>query len=515
MKLGTILIRADASVEIGTGHAMRCLALAQAWQDAGGTAIFAVASSTPSLLARLSAEQFEYVCIPADAGSSEDAERTVELSRSRGVNWIVLDGYAFGPAYQRQIKASGAKLLSIDDNAEASEFHADIVLNQNVHAREAMYSRRGPETRFLLGPRFAMLRQEFKPWRGWRRQIPMAARRVLVVMGGSDPRDLSSRVLHAIPSLDLDGLEVRIATGGSNPRISSLQQLCGKFPAVAQLEVDASMPDLMAWADLSVAAAGSTCWELCLLGLPAIVIDAAQNQLAIARELNRLGIAIHIPLLQVTTEILAKQIHSLAVNAELRRTMSQKAAGLVDGPGAERVVAAMIAEGLAVRRVQERDCRLLWDWANDPAVRAASFNSAPITWTEHRSWFLKQLNDPDSVLLMLEHAQLRPVAIVRFHPRSDFASEISLTISPEWRGRGLAAYVLEKAVAAAFEQSSPQILHAFVKPENKTSAQAFQSAGFFLEERTQVNGSEALHFTLDRSAHGTALGAAVEEVQCG
>jgi spore coat polysaccharide biosynthesis predicted glycosyltransferase SpsG len=90
-------------------------------------------------------------------------------------------------------------------------------------------------------------------------------------MGGSDPRDLSSRVLHAIPSLDLDGLEVRIATGGSNPRISSLQQLCGKFPAVAQLEVDASMPDLMAWADLSVAAAGSTCWELCLLGLPAIV----------------------------------------------------------------------------------------------------------------------------------------------------------------------------------------------------------------------------------------------------
>ena len=515
MKLGTIVIRADASVEIGTGHVMRCLALAQAWQDAGGTAIFALASATPFLLARLSAEKFQHECIPAGTGSPEDAGFTVELGRSHRANWIVLDGYAFGPEYQRQIKASGAKLISIDDNVDAGEFHADIVLNQNVHACEAMYSRRDPETRLLLGPRFAILRREFKPWRGWRREIPSAARRVLITMGGSDPLDVGSRVLRALSSLDLDALEIRVATGGSNPRILTLQQLCEKFPAVAQLEVDANMPDLMAWADLAVAAAGSTCWELCLLGLPAIVVDAAQNQLAIARELSRLEIAVHVPLLQASRETLAEQIHSLALNAELRAAMSQKAAGLVDGRGAERVVAAMIAEELTVRRVQEQDCRMLWDWANDPAVRHVSFNSAPIPWTEHRDWFLKQSNDAGSLLLMLEHDQLGPVATVRFHPRGDFASEISLTISPEWRGLGLAVHVLEKAVAAAFEQSSRQTLHAFVKPENKASAQAFWSAGFFLEETTQVNGSEAMHFTLDRSPHGTAPRAAVEEVQCG
>jgi UDP-2,4-diacetamido-2,4,6-trideoxy-beta-L-altropyranose hydrolase len=514
MKLGTIIIRADASVEIGTGHVMRCLALAQARQDAGGTAIFALASSTPSLLARLSAEQFEYVCIPADAGSSQDAERTVELSRSHGADWIVLDGYAFAPEYQCQIKAGDAKLLCIDDNAEAGEFHAHCVLNQNLHAREEMYSKREPETRLLLGSRFAMLRREFKQWRDWHREIPLVARRLLVVMGGSDPQDLSSRALRALESLELEGLEVRVATGGSNPRISSLQQLCEKFPGSARLEVDASMPDLMAWADLAVAAAASTCWELCMLGLPAIVIDAAQNQVAIARELSRERIAIHVPLLQATTQTLVEQIHSLAMNAEVRRNMSRKAVALVDGRGADRVVAAMIAHGLSVRRVQEQDCRLLWDWANDPETRAASFNSAWIPWAEHRHWFSHKLEDPDRVLLMLEHEQLGPIATVRFHPHGELASEIGLTISPEWRGRGLAKYVLEKSVAVAFERPALQQVHAFVKPGNKSSAHAFRKAGFFREGSTQVNGREALHFTLDRSARKAPPLPTVEEVQC-
>jgi UDP-2,4-diacetamido-2,4,6-trideoxy-beta-L-altropyranose hydrolase len=513
MKLGTIIIRADASVEIGTGHVMRCLALAEAWQDAGGNPIFALASSTLSLLARVSVEQFEYVCIPAKAGSPEDAKCTADLSRSRGASWIVLDGYVFGPAFQRQVNAGGAKLLCIDDNAEAGEFHSDIVLNQNLHALEAMYSRRETATRLLLGPRFAMLRREFKKCRDWNREIPPVARRVLVVMGGSDPQDLSSRVLQALQNLDLDGLEVRVAASGSNPRVSTLQQLCEKFPGVARLEVDAAMPDLMAWADLAVAAAGSTCWELCMLGLPAIVIDAAQNQVAIARELSREKIAIHVPLLQATTQTLAKRIYSLAMNPELRRSMSQAGARLVDGRGADRVVAAIIANELRVRRVEPRDCRLLWEWANDPETRAASFNSERISWTEHRSWFSHNLDDPDCLLLMIEHEKAGPIATVRFHPHGDFASEISLTISPEWRARGLAAYVLEKSVAVAFERRF-QSVHAFVKPGNKSSRHAFQRAGFLLAGSAQVRGIEALHFILDRNAREALPSQAGEEVQC-
>jgi RimJ/RimL family protein N-acetyltransferase len=278
--------------------------------------------------------------------------------------------------------------------------------------------------------------------------------------------------------------------------------------------VDAAMPDLMAWADLAVAAAGSTCWELCMLGLPAIVIDAAQNQFAIARELSREKTAIHVPLLQATIQTLAEQIHSLAMNPELRRSMSRKASCLVDGRGTDRVVAAMIAHGLSVRRVQAQDCRLLWEWANDPETRAASFNSERISWTEHRRWFSHKLEDPDCVLLMLEHKKAGPIARVRFDPHGGLASEISLTISPECRGRRLAAYVLDKAVAIAFERPTLQCVHAFVKSGNKSSALAFQRAGFRLAGSTQVNGSDALHFTLDRSAREAPPLPTVEEVQC-
>ena len=113
---GTLLIRADASVSIGTGHVMRCLALAQAWQDRGGHAVFALASGTPSIEQRLAEEGVRVERIDAAIGSELDAKNTILCGKRFGAQWIVLDGYTFTADYQEKIKTSGAKLLFIDDN---------------------------------------------------------------------------------------------------------------------------------------------------------------------------------------------------------------------------------------------------------------------------------------------------------------------------------------------------------------------------------------------------------------
>ena len=177
---------------MGTGHVMRGLALAQAWQDSGGHSVFVMAENTPSLERRLQEEGIEVERLAVDAGTAADAEATGSIAGSRNADWIAVDGYQFGSAYQAAIKAAGFKLLFMDDNVHAAPYSADLVLNQNMYASRSPYAQREPSTQLLLGPRYAMLRREFRPWRNWQREIPPVGRKVLVTMGGSDPDNLTA-----------------------------------------------------------------------------------------------------------------------------------------------------------------------------------------------------------------------------------------------------------------------------------------------------------------------------------
>ena len=161
MNPASLLIRADASVAIGTGHVMRCLALAQAWQDAGGRAVFAMAETTPSIHARLTSESCEVANISGEAGTAADADQTAAFAKEQKPDWVVVDGYRFSADYQRTLRAAGFKILFFDDYGHARHYFADLVLNQNVSASAELYADREPHTRLLLGTRYCMLRREF------------------------------------------------------------------------------------------------------------------------------------------------------------------------------------------------------------------------------------------------------------------------------------------------------------------------------------------------------------------
>ena len=116
----TLVIRADASTQMGVGHIMRCLALAQTWQDAGGEVLFVLVSSVPTLESRLKAEGLEVVHLASVAGSADEVRQTLALANNRGAAWVVADGYQFGAQYQRAIKQAGLHLLFVDDYGHAS-----------------------------------------------------------------------------------------------------------------------------------------------------------------------------------------------------------------------------------------------------------------------------------------------------------------------------------------------------------------------------------------------------------
>jgi UDP-2,4-diacetamido-2,4,6-trideoxy-beta-L-altropyranose hydrolase len=482
MKLGILLIRADASLAIGTGHVMRCLALAQAWRDAGEDAIFAMAEATLAVEDRLRGEGFEVARTAVGVGSADDAEETSRLAREHGASWAVVDGYRFGAEFQARLKNSSLKVLFIDDYGHARHYSADLVLNQNAHAREAFYPSRDASTRLLLGPRFAMLRHEFTSWRGWKREIPAVARRVLVTMGGSDPDNVTELVVNAI--LKAGGFEATIVAGGSNPHLARLREFAGQSDSTVRLVENASnMPELIARADVAVAGAGTTSWEMCFLGLPALLIVLADNQEGVAEELGKNGVMVNLGRAHDLTPItIATQLQRLADSPVIRREMSERGRALVDGRGAERVVSAMKGEALSIRPVEERDCKLLWEWANDPVVRASAFSSEPIPWNEHVAWFRAKLNDRNCVMFVALNASAVPVGQIRFDKRGVSDSGINIDID-----------------GAAHERGARQF-HALVKTENVASGKAFEKAGFKAAETMMVKGQTATHYVYVRAA---------------
>jgi len=169
---GVLLVRVDSGINIGSGHVMRCLALAQAWQDDAGDVVFVLATESPNAEARLTAEGFEVVYINAKPGSAEDARLTTKLAHKYGASWVVVDGYHFDGDYQKIIKEAGLNLLFIDDYGHADYYPADIVLNQNIHADEDLYRNRASYTKLLLGTRYVLLRREFLRWQGYKREMP-------------------------------------------------------------------------------------------------------------------------------------------------------------------------------------------------------------------------------------------------------------------------------------------------------------------------------------------------------
>jgi len=337
-----MLIRADANARMGTGHLMRCLALAQAWQARGGRATFVTACDSDGLLQRLRGEGFQVIELDETYPDPDGWRTTSRVLADHPDAWVVLDGYHFDSACQRRVKEAGHPLLVIDDMAHLDHYYADVVLNQNIHAAQLDYSCES-DTRLLLGTDYVLLRREFWRWRGWEREIPDVARKVLVTLGGGDPDNQTLKVIHALQQVDVDGLEAIVVAGASNPHYHDLKSRVRDVPEMRLVHNVSNMPDLMAWADLAVTAGGSTCWEIALMGLPSVLMTLADNQQGIAEGLDKAGVSTSLGWYeQVTREQVGKTLSRLISDPSQRQQMSENGRKLVDGQGAERVVSALV-----------------------------------------------------------------------------------------------------------------------------------------------------------------------------
>ena len=338
-----ILVRADCSAEMGSGHVMRCLALAQAWQDDGGVAAFAMAAQSPATTARLAAEDIRVYPVAAAPGSPEDATQTIALARRLVTEWVVVDGYHFDADYQRAIRHAGLHLLAVDDFGHCAHYCASLILNQNSNASKDYYTHCENSTRLLLGLPFVLLRREFTRWLGWRRELQPLGRFLLVTMGGADPGNVTPQVMASLTRMRSTDLAATVVVGGANPHYDDVVAAAASSAIAFDIQRNIQdIPEYMARADLAIIAAGGTLWELMFMGCPTMVFARTPLQESILLDLERQGALVYLGYEDaIDQDRLAATTDKLVRSADDRHGLTLAGKRLIDGHGAARVLRAM------------------------------------------------------------------------------------------------------------------------------------------------------------------------------
>jgi UDP-2,4-diacetamido-2,4,6-trideoxy-beta-L-altropyranose hydrolase len=215
----------------------------------------------------------------------------------------------------------------------------------------------------------------------------------------------------------------------------------------------------------------------------------------VAESLDRAGVAVNLGWYQnISAPGIARELARLLPSPELRSDMARRAQALVDGEGPARVVMQLQGYPLRLRTVRPEDCQLLWVWANDPEVRAASFGGEPIPWEDHVNWFYRNMRDPHCRQFLLLDAQGEPVGQVRFEGLDAKEALINVSVTQEKRGAGLGADAIRLAVAELFKSTPVDRVHAYIKLDNLKSIRAFERAGFQKIGVEKVKGHQAYHY---------------------
>lgn len=364
-----VVFRADASLEIGTGHVMRCLTLAEALKKQGAECHFLCREHAGHLIDAIEARGFSVHRLLAEspygtttqAGDNQpdhahwlgttweqDAEACGPLITQLIPDWLVVDHYALDARWEAAVLPDRTRLLVIDDLADRSH-RADLLLDQNLGREVEDYASLVPvECKVLAGPQFALLRPEFAERResslARRHQHP-AVRRLLISLGGVDKDNATGQVLDALNACDLpNDLEITVVMGATAPWLAEVKARAVKLPWSTEVVVNVSdMARRMAEADLAIGAAGSTSWERCCLGLPTLMLVLAENQQSIATALDTVGAAICLGNPGQLADGLSHHLSALQTPHTLQ-AMCQAAAQLTAGEGAMMLCHAIYEE---------------------------------------------------------------------------------------------------------------------------------------------------------------------------
>ena len=517
--MNRIVIRCDASLSIGSGHVVRCRTLAFALRELGSEVTF-ICRSQPGDFVNILAAEFPVLSLPEQqlastdglysrdlydawlgCSQSDDAIQCLDAIRSAGIsdiNWIIVDHYGLDFHWEEillkglQLDNQYPKLMVIDDLADRNH-SCSILLDQNFFSDPTFsrYKNLVPSHCLrLLGPHYCLIAREYSELYSL---IPSRKflKRILVYFGAVDSFNLTSIILTELSKPEFADIAVDVVVGSQSPNFELVKQQVSLRPQTTFYSSLQSLAGLIARADLSIGAGGSTTWERACLGLPSVVITTAANQVAFNKCLAKYGF---IKLIWDAT------VSTANINLEglseyfLDLTKNNKSRYLTDGMGAYRVAFSMIkSKGpLRLRLVCPEDIGLLYRWANDPDVRMNSFSPDTISLSEHECWFQDGLLDSNRLHFIALSEANCPIGQIRFdrYTLSDngirYEASIDLSLDKSVRGLGYSTQLVSLGLQAMqLSWGSCIDVIAIVMQDNLASNACFSRSGF-LEDKVSI-----------------------------
>jgi len=492
-----VAFRVDATAQIGTGHFMRCLTLAEALQQRGAQIRFVSRGLPDHLRDMLTARDMDFAPLseavtsaaPGDLAHSiwlgtsqaQDASDSAAVLAGREWDWLVVDHYALDARWESAMRNTAAKIMAIDDLADR-QHDCDALLDQNYYRdMQTRYDGKVSEyCRMLLGPRYALLREEFRELRAQLKPRTGDVRRMLLFFGGVDAGNYTGLAIEALSGLVIKGVEVDVVIGAQHPLRTEIEQACATHGYVCHVQTS-RMAELMAAADFAIGAGGSATWERCCLGLPTLSICAAENQRRQLAEAAEAGLLYAPSGEDDLVDLIRRHARCLMENLPLLRLTSKTTMDFVDGMGAIRVSNVIGMGNIEIRRATANDSKKLFEWRNHPAIRSVSRNNGLIDWDSHCSWLSAVLAD-ESKELLIGYVGEESTGVVRFDKMQGVA-EVSIYLVPDagmnGQGRDL-LFSAERWLAA--HRPDMRKIRAEVLGMNVASQRLFLGAGYQVEK---------------------------------
>ncbi len=511
-----IVIRVDSSFEMGVGHLMRCLTLAENFSQHSVDIHFICRQHPGHLIELLQQKNYQVHTLVSSSTDNqaahkdfrnqyddwlnvswqEDARQTrAVLHEISKVDWLIVDHYALNKSWEQKIRPYVSKIMVLDDLANR-EHDCDVLLDQTFARERKDYENLvSNDCHLLLGSDYGLIPTQFLRARKTalkRRELNAEVKNILVSMGGSDPNNVTQFVVDSIQQSNLD-MRVDIVFGSRALHRDSVKACvdAGHSSNIKIHDNVTNFPEMMLDADLAIGAGGTTSWERCCLGLPTLMITTAENQIKIANELDRVGAVKYIGKAgQVGGSELVSSLQNFIDQPALLKKMSNIAANICDGYGAARVVMEFFphytndGRMVRLRPANMNDAEIMLKWQLHPLTRKYARNPKPPIREEHTNWLSKRINSSDCIFNIILFEEV-PVGVLRFDRISKKCNvfEISILVSPEHRQKGIAYSALKLG-----RKMFPNLeFCAAVHPENKASHDLFSASGYFYSGNTYVS----------------------------
>tara|TARA_B100000780_G_scaffold148181_1_gene103549 strand:- start:213 stop:1724 length:1512 start_codon:yes stop_codon:yes gene_type:complete len=491
-----VYFRTDLSLKIGTGHAIRCLALSKSLQKKGIETRFIFRDYLDGTRPQIEKLFRKPLFIESEAKEKrgiinneyrwnnktlkQDAIATRRLLQNKDIDWLIVDHYSINREWEKVVKKEVKNILVIDDLGDRDHL-CDVLLDSNSNPlAHSIYKKRvNKSTDLLLGNKYALLDPNFSKARSNLRKKNFKKPNILIFFGGIDLNEYTLQAVEAVNMLDMNISSVDVVVGGSYANKKALRLLCKKYEFRLHIQTK-KMHELMANADISIGSGGSATWERCCVGLPSIVFAAAENQKDIIYHASRKGLIFSPSNKESFNFFIRKHLISFITNEPLLEFMSNNCLEAIDGQGSNRVANLLIGKTLQVRNVDLKDTKNIFNWRNDPLIRNVSRKKNIIKFSDHMAWMNKIISSDQNAFLIVEKNK-EAVGVVRYDMSELNIAEVSIYLVPKEIGKGLGKSVLLKA-DEWFKSHYPdiKIINANVLSSNSKSIHLFESANYKL-----------------------------------